>query len=351
MRRQGYSEKVGLPPGSTVYLGDARHEKMTAVEYVYDATDVRSSCILKAGEGWVPPKKSCWIRAVGVHDVEWVSALSNLVKLNPLAVEDIANTLHPSKFEDYGNLLFFVLKIPSIDEQSAKISFVHFALIVSERVVISFEEYHTEIIDAVSDRLMRDGRKLRSRSSDYLGYAIIDSILDTYLAVTDALGFQVEQGSGPTLGRATRQEISRLFSLRTASLSLRRAVSPLRDIVRELQEGESALLGADTVSHLPDLRDHVAEAMDHVQFFREHLRDQIETQFAFQNQTLNERMTLLTLITAIFIPLSFIAGVYGMNFEHMPELSWRWGYPGVLALMATVATGFSYYFYRKGWWV
>jgi magnesium transporter len=291
-----------------------------------------------------------WVDVAGLGDATVIEAIGNLFGLHRLALEDVVNVHQRAKVEPYDTNLFFVARMPDArtENPSEQISFF-----LGDRWVITFQERAGDDFGSVRARLRRGGR-LRGMGSDYLLYALIDSCVDAWFPVIETFGERLEHLEDGILERSRRDTIDQIYGIRRELLELRRSVWPLRDALGALYRDPTVLISTDTRVYLRDCYDHAVQIIDLVENNREIAANLTDLYLSAASNRMNEVMKILTIISTIFLPLSFIAGVYGMNFDtgkplNMPELKWWFGYPFALGLMAATALGLLVFFRRKGW--
>jgi len=301
-------------------------------------------------------------RFVGAHPVTWVNvdglgdgsvlqALAEQFDLHPLAVEDVLNVRHRAKMEEHDRHLFVILRIPSWDDgfDSEQVS-----LCVGSNFVITFQERPGDCLDGVRKRI-RDGRqRIRSAGPDYLAYAIVDSVIDAYFPVLEAVGERLEDVENRILERPGSALVAEIQRTKHDMLGLRRTIWPHREFLGAVVRNESELVDEHTRMFFRDAHDHAVRIVDLVDTYREVAGGLMDLYLSVQNNRMSDVMKVLTIMASVFIPLTFIAGIYGMNFDtsaawNMPELAWRWGYPAVLLVMAGIAGFLMVYFRRRGW--
>ncbi len=293
-----------------------------------------------------------WINVTGLADVDRIEAIGEQFGLHPLALEDVVNTSQRPKVEEFGDTCFVIARMTS-DVQEMGIE--QLGMFVGKGYVLTFQERPGDCLDPVRARIRRGSGRIRGSGPDYLAYAILDAVVDFYFPVLDAISDRLEGIEEHVLGDPARQTASALQGTKHGLLALRRAVAPLRDALGTLLREPPALFGRETLLYLRDCHDHAVQVLELIESYRElgtSLMDSYRTTLG--NRT-NDIMKVLTIIATIFIPLSFIAGLYGMNFDreaspwNMPELGWHLGYPFALGLMAVVGLGLVLFFHRKGW--
>jgi magnesium transporter len=344
------SKKVGLPPGSLVYVGDKEEKrfKLTVVEYNHDTyreEELASleSCLVLADED-----KVTWLDVNGLHHVQNLQKLGDCFSLHPLVLEDILNTNQRPKIEDYGDYLYLVLKILSYHEDENELNSDQLSLIIGRNFVISLHENDEAMFTSIRERLKSRGR-IRRAGADYLAYSLMDLVVDQYYVILEQLGETIEDLEEELVSHPNPQTLHQIHQLKRTMIILRRSVWPLREVLSQLERRESPLIQEGTALYFKDVYDHVIQVIDTIETFRDMLSGMLDVYLSSLSNRLNEVMKVLTIIATIFIPLTFIAGVYGMNFEHMPELKWRWGYFAILGLMAVAATVMLFFFRKKKW--
>ena len=346
------SAKAGLPPGSLIHIGRKREGAVSIRLLAYnnggaveeqECTDVRE-CRLAEEEGAVN-----WLSVGGVHDAGVIEAVGEAFHLHPLLLEDIMNTDQRPKFEDYGDYVFVVVKRLSPDGADRMMQVEQVGMVLGKNYVITFEEGSEEAFESVRERIRSGRGRLRAMGPDYLLYALIDTVVDGYFAVMENLGERVEVLEETLVVRPGQATLRSIHDLKREVIYLRRSVWPLREVIAGLQREATCLVSDRMSVYLRDVYDHVVQIMDAVETYRDMLSGMLDIYLSSVSNRLNEVMKVLTFIATIFIPLTFIAGVYGMNFKHMPELDLSWGYPAVLLLMVAVTLAMVFYFKRKKW--
>ncbi len=296
-----------------------------------------------------------WIDVVGLHDVELLAEIGRLFDIHALALEDIANVGQRPKVEDYGGHLFAVLRnfhpprTPASPGSTLTLVPEQVSLFVRPGLVVSFQEIPGDSFEPVRERIRRGNVRIRSRGPDYLAYALVDALVDSFYPILETLGETVEVLEEELIEDALPESQDTIHGLRRNLLQLRRAVWPMREVAKGLLRDDLPLVTDETRLYLRDCYDHASEVLEMVESYREVGAGLQEVYLSTVSQRMNEVMKVLTIIATIFIPLTFIAGVYGMNFEAMPELAWPWAYPATLGLMAVIGIGLVIYFRRRGW--
>jgi magnesium transporter len=277
-----------------------------------------------------------------------VRSLGERFLIHPLVQEDILNTDHRPKIEVHDDYLYIVIKALSFNQTSQRLQAEQISLIVGDNYLLTFCEQPGTVFDGVRARI-RSGRKIRELGSDYLAYALIDAVVDNYFLLLEQLGDAIEDLEEELIQRPAANIVHRIHHFKREMLLLRKAVWPMREVLSSLSRDEAIITSRDIRMYLRDVYDHSIHIIDNMETLRELLAGMLDLYVSSSSQRLNETMKTLTLFASIFMPLTFIAGVYGMNFDYMPELHWRWGYPLIMLVMAGCGAGLLYYFRRQHW--
>lgn len=346
------SQKAGLPPGTPVHIGERRSETTRITLFDYDEQQIEEREVTQAKECFLfkNTPKVTWINVTGLHQVEVLEELNGCFSLHPLVLEDILNTDQRPKMEDYGDYLYIVLKALFLgNNRDNEVESEQISLILGANFVLSFQEKENPLFEPIRDRLRNNKGRLRKMGADYLVHAILDAIIDHYFVVLEKLGEQVEFLEEEVVSKPRPATLQATHKLKREMIFLRKAVWPLREVIGSLERGESPLIKESTVLYLRDIYDHTIQVIDNIETFRDMLSGMMDIYLSSISNRMNEVMKVLTIIATIFIPLTFIVGLYGMNFKYMPELEWPWGYPLVLILMLAVTIFMLLYFRRKKW--
>ena len=346
---QKRSRKTGLPPGTLVHIGEQKTDKVTITVFNYAGTRCDERQDVPIDELAPPTDGSVtWVDVGGVHKMEVLESFGKQFQLHPLLLEDIANTDQRPKLDDYETYLFLVIKMLTVTERQ-DIIVEQVSLVLGQNFVLSFQENGTDVFQPVRERLRAGKGRLRQAGADYLLYALVDSIVDQYFAVLEVLGEKIEALQDLVVSDPKPETLSQMHALKRELLFLRRAVWPLREVTNNLSRSECPLLQESTKVFFRDVYDHVVQIVDTIETLREMVSASLDIYLSSISYRLNAVMKVLTIITTIFMPLTFIVGIYGMNFEHMPELKWEWGYPAVWGLMVAVAAGMLLLFRKLRW--
>jgi magnesium transporter len=290
-----------------------------------------------------------WVNVDGLSDNELIKKISKKFDLHYLLVEDIQNTDHQPKADEYENHLFFTLKMLYRIDGDHNIDYEHISFVLGKNYVLSFQEKEGDIFNNLRNRIKQDTNIIRKRGADYLLYRLVDAIVDSYYSVLENIGRQVEEIEESISNNPTVLDFQRIQKLRKEFIYLRKVVYPLREALNRVVKNEDGFIEDRNVKYFTDVYDHVIHLIDSLDTYKDLTSTLMDLYMNTINYKMNEVMKLLTIITTIFIPLSFIAGIYGMNFKHMPELEWRFGYYEVLGFMGVLFILMIIYFKHKKW--
>lgn len=344
-------KKAGLQPGAMVFSGPERTHpvRISVITYADGRIDERQDVSIENALISLDRPGVTWIDFNGIHDTTLVEKIGKHFSLHPLVLEDIVTTGQRPKFEDYGEYLFLTIKRISINPQPQTIGIEELSIIVGKNFVLTFQETEEDSFTPVKDRLRKGTDRFLKSGTDYLAYALIDMIVDNYFAVLEEVGELFEQVQNQVLATPTPMTLRMVYRLKNDLILMRRSIWPLRDVIIGLQRHESALLTHTTELYLRDVQDHTVQIMDTIETLRDMLAGTLDIYMSSVSNRLNQVMKVLTIIATIFIPLTFVVGIYGMNFDHMPELHWRYGYALIMAGMLLVAVGMLWWFRRNKW--
>ncbi len=352
MEREGkFSHTRGLAPGTLIHVGKRRMERPRITIIDYDRENFVEKTVERVEECF-PYRNTptiTWINIDGLHDVGLIEKLGKEYGLHPLIMEDILDTTQRPKLENLGYYLFFVTKMLYFDGDRKKTEVEQVSILLGDTFVLSFQERIGDVFEPIRKRLKSSAGELRSRGSDYLVYCLLDAIVDNYFTVLEKLGEEIEFMEEELVKNPTQKILRAIHRLKRELIIMRRAVWPLREMLNQLERIESPLIKPDTRIYLRDLYDHTIQVIDTIETFREMVSGMLDIYLSSINNKMNEIMKVLTIIGTIFLPLTFITGIYGMNFRYMPELYWRWGYFAVLGFMLVIAIGMLLYFKKKKW--
>jgi magnesium transporter len=345
------SKKAGLPSGTLVYTGERRDEKIKIHVIDFDETTFIET-ELDSVEACIPYKNKptvTWINVDGVHNVTVLEKFGECFGLHRLVMEDIMNTDQRPKMEDYGEYLYIVLKMLSPGKNGDTIT-EQLSLVLGANFALSFQEgVEGDVFNLIRDHLRSGKGRIRKMGADYLAYTLLDAIVDNYFVVLEKFGDKIELVETELIEDPSQRTVQKLYQLKRELIYLHNAVWPLREAVSSLGKHESSLIREATAPYLRDVYDHTIHVIDSVDIYREMLSSMLDMYLSSVSNRLNEVMKVLTAISLIFMPLTFIVGLYGMNFKFMPELEWRYGYPAVVVVMGAIGVFMYGYFKRKKW--
>ncbi len=345
------ARKAGLPSESLVYTGDRTAGAVRISVIDYDADRVVEQDI-SAVEQCIPFRDKAtvtWVNVDGVHDAAVLEKLGECFGIHRLVIEDIMSTDQRPKAEDFGEYLYVVLKMLTPDDKGDVLT-EQVSVIVGKNFVISFQEgIEGDVLSPIRERIRAGKGKIRKLGADILAYSILDAIVDGYFVVLEEFGEKIDRIEDELIAEPTERTARSIYRLKRELLVLHKSIWPVREVMATLSRRDIDLIGEAAVPYLRDVYDHIVQAIDTVEIFREMLSEMIGIYLAGVSNKLNAIMKVLTVIATIFMPLTFIAGVYGMNFKHMPELEWKHGYAAVWAVMVAIGAGMFLYFKRKKW--
>lgn len=343
------NHNVGAPPGTLFYTGEKRTDriKITLIEYneteffedeFFDLSDCLSH---------VKPNMVKWINVEGLHKPELVEKIGKIYNIHPLTLEDIVHVEQRPKFEDYDH---YVLAIMKMIRYTTEVESEQLSIILFENTVISFQEPEGgDAFDIIRNRLRQGKGRVRKLGADYLAYALTDAVVDCYFTAIEKIGDRIEEIEEDIISQSNKKSLLQLYHLKREMIYLRKQVWPMRDLINNMIRSETNLINPTSDIYLRDLSDHVTRIIDTVETYRDLLSGIMDIYLSSNANKMNEVMKVLTIMSSIFIPVTFIAGVYGMNFDYMPELKSQNGYFVVLGIMAAVIIGLLIYFKRRKW--
>jgi magnesium transporter len=345
------SEKTGLPPGTLVHIGEKKAETPKITIMDYDETHFQEKEIKTIEECFLfkDTPTVTWINIDSLHQVEILEKLGECYGFHPLVLEDILNTDQRPKMEDYGEYLYIVLRILNYNDKSGEIESEQISLILGPNFIISFQEKEGTFFNPVRERIRNGKGRIRKMGPDYLAYALLDVIVDNYFVIMEKLGEKIEFLEEELVTQPGPETLQTIHHLKREMIFFRKAVWPLREVIGSLERGESPLIKGTSRVYLRDVYDHTIQVIDTIETFRDMVSGMLDIYLSSISNRLNAVMKVLTIIATIFMPLTFIAGIYGMNFKYMPELEWRWGYPVVWFAVVLISVSMLIYFRKKRW--
>jgi magnesium transporter len=348
-RRSG---KVGDSPGVLVHIGDVHDAipHLSALRYHPDGAEDLSLVddVVKLAAG-VTTDSVTWINLDGLHDVELVKALGSAFSLHSLILEDILDTDHRPKLEVGENFLFLIAKKLTYDTVQEEILSEQISIVVGSGFVLSFQEKPGPLFDLFRQRILVDQGRVRKMGADYLAYRLLDTMVDNYFVILEQMGDHIEKLEEELLTHPDRLLLHHIHLAKREMILLRRAVWPLREVIGGLQRADSGIISPEVQPFLRDLYDHTIQIIDTVETYRDIITGLLDLYMSSLSNRMNEIMKFLTIMSTLFIPLTFMVGIYGMNFDNLPELRWHWGYFALWGVMLSSVGGMLVFFRRKGW--
>lgn len=351
-KKRKHKRQFALPPGTLVYNGEPSNTAIKISLIDYDETRFQQREVQSPEECAHLRYSSTvtWINVDGVHEIDIIEKFGSYFDLHPLILEDIVTTEQRPKIEDCGAYLYICLKMLSFDEKEEEIKSEQVSIILASTFIISFQENNGgDVFNPIRERIRNSKGRIRKMGNDYLAYCLIDAIVDNYFIILEKLGEKIENLEEGLVSDPKIDILENLYKLKRDMLFIRKAGWPVREIVNILARRESRLIQKTTAIYLRDVYDHIVQIMDTLEIFRDMLAGMIDIYLSSLSRKMNEVMKVLTIITTIFIPLSLIPTIYGMNFRYMPGLESPWGFTVVLLIMAGLGVAMMVYFKRKKW--
>lgn len=347
-----FSKKSGHPPGSLLHVGSKKTDSVTIKVVHYDkntaevtSMDVESLCLLDLEQSGIR-----WIHIEGLDDIETLGTLGDCFDFHPLVMEDILNTMQRPKIEVHGHYSHIVSKSLSYNQTTGLLESEQVSLIMGSNYVMSFAEQPIPIFDPILRRLEDNFGQIRGMGADFLLYTLLDAIVDQYFVVLDDIGEAADFVEQEALSQPSTDSLKAIHLLKRQILYFHKAIWPLREVAASLSRGDTTLITPSTLPYVRDLYDHTIQVMETTEGLRDILNSLVDIYLNNTSNRMNEIMKILTIISTLFIPLTFIVGLYGMNLSHMPEYSYPYSYPIILGVMALISIGMMVFFKRKKWW-
>lgn len=351
LKQKRILKKPGQAPGTLQFTGNQFLDEIIMTLYDYDAHQLGEYDIttLDSLKPYLDSPSNTWLKISGLHDVEKLKDIWDYFELHPLVQEDILNTHQRPKIEEYTDHLYLVMRLMHIDESNGEMKSQQLSIVLGANYLLSFQEDNHPVFEPVLHRLRSEAPRLRKSTSDYLAYALVDTVVDHYFRVLEQLGDELEDLEFKLIDHFDDSIPGQIHAIRRKLLYFRKAIWPMRDSLNNLLRDESSFINEENKIYFRDVYDHLVQIIDGLENYRDLVIGLLDMYMSQVSNKMNEVMKVLTIIATIFIPLTFIAGVYGMNFEYMPELSWQWGYPAVWGLMILAGAGMYYFFKKRTW--
>jgi len=344
--------KANQPPGSLVYTGQqaALPPSIHLIRYsINDCQQIKVSAFSELPLS-ASSEEVSWLHIQGLQDIQLMEQIAAQFHLHPLTVEDILNVEQRPKIEEFEHYIFITLKAIRQPDPHKNFISKNLSLVIGKDFVLSFQDEHTDLFNQIQNRICRHPDQwVKKGGSDYLAYRLLDTIVDSYFFILDKMNDQLEKIENIIITNPTKQNARGLYQLKNRVLTIRKIIWPLREVLNHLFSTEGSLISASTKIYIRDIQDHLGQAMDIIETFRDMLSNLLDVFLSYLSYRMNEIMKILTIITTIFIPITFITSLFGMNFKYMPELTWRWSYPTVLGIMLVIVMLMLYYYRRKKW--
>ncbi len=346
--KEGYKRKKGQPPGTLLHIGEQTDTvvSLSAIKYNKDnfseEKNISFDKLKLNDDGFIK-----WYDIIGVHNAEIMGDINKIIDLHPLIMEDIMNTDQRIKMETYGDCLFTILKMLCYEKGDQEIDVEQVSIVSGKDYLISFQEEEGDVFDYVRERIRLSRGKIRNMDTDYLLYALMDAIVDNYFVILENIDEEINTLEEEILTAVHQEELEEIHRIKSQLLILHRSTFPLRSEINTLVNNENKQLSEGAQFYFRDIYDHIIRILEQTDSYRETMNNLLDVYLSLNSNKMNEVMKILTIIATIFMPLTMIAGIYGMNFEYMPELEWWWGYPAVLLLMAVIAVIMLLFFKRK----
>jgi len=345
------SKKAGMSPGILVHVGEQKIETARITLMGYDQVRLEEKKLESIEESFAfkdtPPVS--WINIDGLHEVELIEKIGTHFNIHPLTLEDIVNTGQRPKVEDFEEYIFLVFKMLKFDETTGHITSEQVSLIVGLHYLLSFQEIEGDVFEAVRERIRRGRVHIRKSGPDYLAYALLDAVVDHYFLILEKMGERIEHLEERLHGQPTPEILQAIYDLKRELIYFRKQVWPIREVLSTWQKTESAIVQEANKVFIRDVYDHTIQVIDTIESLRDILSGLMDLYLSTVSNKMNEVMKVLTIMATIFIPLTFVAGIYGMNFKYMPELEWKWSYPFLWILLIVIFCGMMLFFKRKNW--
>jgi len=345
------SKKAGLSPGTLIHVGEQKVEKASISLMNYDAARLEEKQLKGIEESFAyrdtPPVS--WINIDGLHEVDVIEKIGTHFDIHPLTMEDIVNTGQRPKVEDFEDYIYLVFKMLKIDESANHLTSEQVSLILGPHYLISFQEVEGDVFNFVRERIRKGKGHIRKSGPDYLAYALVDAAVDHYFIILEKMGEKMEHFEEQLHAQPTPEILQAIHDLKREMIYFRKQVWPIREVLSVWQKTDSDMVQEDTKVFIRDVYDHTIQVIDTIESFRDIISGMMDLYLTTVSNKMNEVMKVLTIIATIFIPLTFVAGIYGMNFKYMPELEWKWSYLFLWILLVVIFLGMMLYFKRKKW--
>lgn len=342
--------KVGLPPGTVTYVGEKESADLCVEAIDYNVTffkEVELSSITETNQ-FKNQEAVSWINVNGLNHVNAIEELGKLYNIHPLVLEDIVNTNQRPKLDDFDDYMYIVFKMLYYNS-SNELVVEHISFILGDTFVISFQEAEGDVFDLLRERIRENKGRIRSQKADYLLFTLLDAIVDNYFLILEEFGNKIEDLEEFLVANDDDGLVYKIQALKKESMKIRKSIFPLREVISRLDKYDDKLIEVNTKTYIRDLYDHTIQVIETTETYRDHIWGLMDMHLTNISNKMNNVMKVLTIIATIFIPLTFLAGIYGMNFENMPELKWEYGYYIFWATLIVIFILMVFYFKKKRW--
>jgi magnesium transporter len=344
-------KRAGTAPGTLIHLGEKKQDIITisVIDYTKSALEERECDSIEESFPYKDKKSISWINVDGLHDLTVFEKVGAHFGIHRLVLEDCLNTRQRPKMDDHDSYIFVVLKMLYLDPERRSLQQEQVSVLFTEDLVLTFQEQEGDVFSIVRERIRIGKGLIRKAKADYLAYAIVDAVVDNYFLVVDHFNERIEALDAVVVNEPSPEVLQEIYALKREVVTFRKHVAPLREVLRSLSKADPKLVKQETAVYFDDVYDHLLQVLESIDANREVLSGLIDLYISVIGQQTNEVMKVLTLMAAIFIPITFVAGVYGMNFEIIPELQWKYGYVYVWSLMLFIVFGMLIYFKKNRW--
>lgn len=342
---------VGLPPGSLLYTGKSDTDKirLSVIEYAEEKFIEKNDVCVEECLKHIDTPSMTWIEVYGISNANMIASIGKQFKLHPLILEDIVNIGQRSKFDVYQDQVFIIVRFLQYEEKTKILRDEQISIVFGPNYLISFHESDKDVFKPIKERLRQESNRICKQGSDYLAYTLLDTIVDYYFIVLEKADTNLDDLEEELMRLPKPLTLQKIQHAKRDMILLRKAIWPMRDVINRFLHLENSLISSTTQLYLQDIYDHIVQTIDIIEGFRDVVGGMLDIYLSNINIRTNDIMKVLTIVSTIFVPLTFISSLYGMNFEYMPELHNHWGYPIVLIIMATIAIGMLFFFRRKKW--
>jgi magnesium transporter len=345
------AQKAGTAPGHMMHLGTPQTGPVQINQIQYNSDQFDEHVISSSAAFATIPQKEhvTWLDVNGVHDLSLVERLGKAFGIHPLVLEDIVHTGHRPKIEVHDNFIFVVIRMLFFDNTNNEILSEQISIILGENYLLTFQERPGDVFEPIRERLRSGKYRISSKGVDYLLYSLLDAVVDNYFLVLEKIGQKLERIEDKLLHSPSTSTLEKIYQLKKDLVFLRKVVWPLREVINSLSRNETSYIEDQIAVYFHDIYDHVVQTIETIETFRDMLSGMRDTYLSNVSNRMNEVMKVLTIISTIFIPITFLAGIYGMNFVNIPELKWTWSYPALWGVMLSIVVILLWIFKRKKW--